>query len=294
MGHTQGARPGIFAHRAVPIQASYLGYPGTIGAEFIDYIIADPRVLPIEEQPFYVEKILHLPDTYQITDSERNVSARIPSRSEIGLPERAFVFCCFNSSYKISEPMFEIWMRLLRSIEASVLWLAISNEVARENLRREAERRGIGSERLVLTGRVNHEDYLARQALADLFLDTLPYNAHGTGSNALGAGLPVLTCRGETFPGRVGASMLHAVGLPELVTNNLEEYEALAAKLATDRELLRSVRRKLDANRRTSPLFDTDRFRRHIEAAYLKIWDIYQRGEPPRHVRIEPASADRE
>jgi len=268
MGYTEHSRPGILGHRPAAVQASYLGFPGTMGADFIDYVLADRFVLPFDQQRFFAEKIVHLPDSYQPTDSKRRVSANVPKRSEIGLPEDAFVFCCFNNSYKLSPPVFDVWMRLLQSVERSVLWLTVAGDLTRMNLRREAERRGVGADRLVITDRVDHADYLARQVLADLFLDTLPYNAHGTGSNALAAGLPILTCRGGTFAGRVGASLLHAAGLPELVTDSLEEYEALALKLAVDRDLLRSLRRKLEANRASCALFDTARLCRHVESAY--------------------------
>jgi len=288
MGHTEHSRPGILAHRPAPVQASYLGFPGTMGADFIDYILADRLVLPFDQQAFFTEKIVHLPDSYQPTDSRREVSANVPRRSEIGLPEDRFVFCCFNNSFKFSPEFFDVWMRLLKSVDGSVLWLAVSDNPTRENLRREVERRGVEAARLVLTDRVGPADYLARQILADLFLDTLPYNAHGTGSNALGAGLPVLTCRGATFAGRVGSSLLCAAGLPELVTNSLEEYEALARKLATDGELLRSIRRKLEANRATSPLFDTARLCRHVEAAYQIMAERYRRGEAPAGFSVPP------
>src|SRR5260370_10872664 len=264
-----------------------------MGAGFIDYVIEDNFVRPLAEQPFYDEKIVHLPDCYQPNDSKRKISV-VPSRREAGLPENAFVFCCFNNNYKMAAPVFDVWMQLLRSVEHGVLWLFARHEIVKDNLRREATLRGIDPSRVVFMEELPHDEYLARHALADLFLDTVPYNAHATGSNALSTGLPLLTCRGNTLAGRVGTSLLHAAGLPELVTDNLEDYESLARKLATDRELLQAIRRKLHENRGTFPLFDTDRFRRHLEAAYLKIWDIYQRGEPPRHVRIEPAPADRE
>jgi len=286
MGYTTHGRPGILAHRPAPIQVSYLGYPGTMGAGFIDYVLADKFVLPFEEQQFYDEKIVHLPDCYQPNDSKRNISPATPTRREAGLPEDAFVFCCFNNNYKMTAPVFEIWMRLLRSVEHSVLWLFARHDLAKENLRREASIRGIDPNRLVFMGELPHDDYLARHALADLFLDTLPYNAHATGSNALWTGLPLVTCRGNTLAGRVGASLLHAAGLPELVTQNLEEYEALVRKLATDRELLRSIRRKLRENRDTCPLFDPDRFRRHIEKAYSMMWEIHLRGEAPRSFAV--------
>src|SRR6266699_1494006 len=286
MGYTDRFRAGLLASRPAPIQVSYLGYPGTMGVGFIDYVLADRFVLPFEEQQFYDEKIVHLPDCYQPNDSKRKVSSVVPSRREAGLPEDGFVFCCFNNNYKMAAPVFDIWMRLLRSVEHGVLWLFARHELTKQNLRREATLRGIDPGRLVFMDALPHDEYLARHALADLFLDTLPYNAHATGSNALWTGLPLVTCRGNTLAGRVGTSLLHAAGLPELVTQNLEEYEALVRKLATDRELLRSIRRKLQENRATCPLFDTDRFRRHIETAYSMMWELHLRGESPRSFAV--------
>ena len=288
MGYTQDARPGILAYRPAPIQASYLGFPGTTGAEFIDYIIADKTVAPFEHQPFYTEKIVHLPDCYLVNDTKRNIAEGSPSRQEAGLPEKGFVFCCFNNNWKITPDVFGVWMRLLRAVEGSVLWLLRDNEGAERNLRKEAQARGIDPLRLVFAGHLPlDDDHLARHRLADLFLDTLPYNAHTTASDALWTGLPVLTREGTAFAGRVAASLLYAVGLPELVTHGLEEYEALALKLATDPPSLRSIRRKLEVNRLTHPLFDTDRFRRHIEAAYTTMWETWQRGDPPASFAVE-------
>jgi protein O-GlcNAc transferase len=287
MGHTQDARPDIFAYRPAPIQIGYLGYPGTTGAEFMDYVIGDAIVLPFDQQEFFSEKIVHLPNCFMVNDSTRPVSAQTISRTQAGLPERGFVFCCFNQSYKISRPMFQIWMRLLARIDGSVLWLSQLNSRAVQNLRNEARAHGIDPERVVFAPWMETQaDHLARHRLADLFMDTLPYNAHTTASDALWAGLPLVTCRGESFPGRVGASLLNAVGLPELVASSLDEYEALILKLATDPSFLQSIRRKLEQNRFSYPLFDTDRFRRHIEAAYLTAWDIWQRGESPRSFRV--------
>jgi protein O-GlcNAc transferase len=291
MGHTRHARIGILAPRPAPIQASYLGYPGTTGADFIDYVIADPVVLLLEDQPFYSERIVQLPDCYQVNDSKRRIAPQVPSRRELDLPEQAFVFCCFNNNYKITAEVFDVWMRLLRRVDASVLWLLKSNDFAIVNLRREAQARGVDPGRLIFAPFADAEAHLARHAAADLFLDTLPYNAHTTASDALWAGLPLLTCAGTAFAGRVAASLLHAAELPELITRNLEEYEALALKLATEPALLQSIRRKLAENRLTCPLFDTDRFRRHIEAAYAAMWDIYRRGEAPRSFRVDPIEA---
>ena len=291
-GHTKNARSGIFAFRPAPIQANYLGYPGTMGADFIDYVIADAIVLPFDRQPFFTEKIVHLPDCYQANDSKRVVSARMPTRQEAGLPERGFVFCCFNNNWKITRPVFDVWMRLLRSIDGSVLWLVQDSPDAKGNLREEAVRRGVDSNRLIFAARVKLPDHLARQRLADLFLDTLPYNAHTTASDALRMGVPVLTCRGETFAGRVATSLLHAIGLPELVTNTLADYETLAWRLATDSSLFQSIRKKLDDNQSRHPLFDTDRFRRHLEAAYTTMWEIWRRGESPRSFSVQAYGAE--
>jgi predicted O-linked N-acetylglucosamine transferase (SPINDLY family) len=287
-GYTQDSRPGILAHRPAPIQVNYLGYPGTMGTEFIDYIIADKDVAPFEHQKFYSEKIVHLPECYQVNDTKRKIANRVPTRHEMGLPEQGFVFCCFNNNWKITPEIFDVWMRLLHQVEGSVLWLFRNNESAERNLRKEAQRRGINALRLVFARGLSVDEHLARHRLADLFLDTLPYNAHTTASDALWVGLPVLTCQGEAFAGRVAASLLRAVGVPELITSNLEEYQALALKLVRDPALLAEIRAKLARNRNTYPLFNTVRFARHIEAAYLQMWEIWQRGEGPNSFGVEP------
>ena len=286
-GYTQDMRCSIFAHRPAPIQASFLGFPGTMGAEFIDYIIADKTVAPFEHQAFYTEKIVHLPDCYQVNDSKRKIAERSPTRQEAGLPEKAFVFCCFNNNWKITPEVFSVWMRLLHAIEGSVLWLLGDNASAERNLRREAQARGIDPARIVFAGRLPLADHLARHRLADLFLDTLPYGAHTTASDALWAGLPVVTRLGGSFAGRVAASLLNAIGLPELVTHNIEDYETLALRLAQDPSVLERYCRQLATNRLTHPLFDTERFCCHIEAAYLQMWEIWQRGEQPRSFAVE-------
>jgi predicted O-linked N-acetylglucosamine transferase (SPINDLY family) len=285
-GFTIGARTGVFALRPAPVQVNYLAYPGTMGADYIDYIVADRVIIPPEHQTSYSEKIVYLPDSYQVNDSERRIAECTPARAAVGLPEHGFVFCSFNNTFKITPPVFGVWMRLLRKVEGSVLWLLEGNGTALGNLRREAESSGIAPERIVFAPRMRHEDHLARHRLADLFLDTLPCNAHTTASDALWVGLPVLTCMGTTFAGRVAASLLQAVGLPELVTRSLGDYEALALRLATDAMLLREIRQKVARNRETFPLFDTDRFRRHIEAAYVAMWEKYQRGEPPSPITV--------
>lgn len=288
-GHTENARTGILRERPAPVQVNYLGYTGTMGADFIDYIVADRIALPFELAPYFTEKIVHLPDCFLVNDTTKSISPDTPSRADAGLPDQGFVFCCFNNSFKISAAVYSVWMRLLASVEGSVLWLPQMNARATENLRAAAAAAGVDPARIVFAPRAPAmADHLARQRLADLFVDTTDYNAHTTSSDALWAGLPVLTCAGATFPGRVAASLLHAVGLPELVTTSLDGYEALALKLARDPALLQSIRRKLDANRLTQPLFDTDRFRRHIEAAYATMLDISQRGEKPRSFSVDP------
>ena len=264
-GHTHEARPGIFSHRPAPVQVNYLVYPGTSGANYMDYILADRIVLPGDQQGFFSEEIIHLPDCYQANDATRIVP-EAPSRTEAGLPEKGFVFCCFNNGWKIAAPVFDIWMRLLHQVENSVLWLLDSP--ASDNLRAAAQTRGVDATRLVFAPKLPPDRHLARHQLADLFLDTLPYNAHTTCSDALWAGLPVVTCYGKAFQGRVAASLLKAIDLPELVTTRSQDYEALALELATNLALLKATRDKLQRNRLTKPLFDSERFRKNIEAAY--------------------------
>jgi len=279
-GFTQDARPGIFAHRPAPVQVNYLGHPGTMGADYIDYILADPIVIPPEQQTFFSEKVVYLPETYQANDSQRRISERAPARKEAGLPQDGFVFCSFNNSFKITPAMFDVWMRLLQAVEGSVLWLLEDNATAVANLQREAEARGVDDSRLLFAARQSPENHLARQSLADLFLDTLPCNAHTTASDALWAGLPLITCIGSSFAGRVAASLLHAIGLPELIAPSLECYEAMALRFARDPAALAQVREKLAENRETHALFDTVRFTRNLEGAFTEMWERYQRGEP--------------
>ena len=280
-GHAASARLGILALRPAPIQVSYLGYPGTTGADFIDYIIADSAVAPPDHEPFYIEKVVRLADCYQVNDAKQTTAQRVPGRREAGLPAAGFVFCCFNDSARITAPVFDVWMRLLQAAPVSVLWLLRDNAGAERNLRREAQRRGIDPVRLVFAGRTTLTEHLARHRLADLFLDTLPFNANAAASEALSAGVPVLTCQGRAFAGRVGTSLLNAAGLPELVTHSLSSYEAMALRLATDAAFLGELRERLARNQPTHPLFDARRLGRHIEAAYTRMWEIWQRGEPP-------------
>ena len=288
-GYMNLARPGILALRPAPIQVNFLGYPGTLGAAFMDYIVADRFLVPEQDAECYSERPVYLPDTYFVNDSKRPIAEDTPSRAELALPQDAFVFCCFNLTAKITPEVFSIWMRLLAQIPGSVLWLLEDNAGARRNLEREAQARGVDAARLVFAPRMRTDRHLARQRRADLFLDTLPYNAHTTASDALWAGLPVLTCPGRTFAGRVAGSLLRAVGLPELIARDLAHYEALALELARDAARLAELRAKLERNRATAPLFDTDRFRRHIEAAYATMREIALRGESPRSFAVGPS-----
>ncbi len=285
-GFTINGRTRILAARAAPIQVNYLGFPGTMGAQYIDYIIADGFVIPAEQHRHYAEKIVNLPDSFQVNDDKRRIAERTPTRAELGLPAQGLVFCSFNNNYKITPRMFDIWMRLLSEVEGSVLWLLGDKSAIEGNLRREAAARGVAAERLVFARRLGYADYLARYRVADLFLDTLPFNAGTTASDALWAGLPVLTCAGEVFAGRMAGSLLRAVGVPELITHSLAEYEEVALTLARDPARLTAIRQKLARNRDTFPLFDTDRFRRHIEAAYVAMWERHQRGEPPANIDV--------
>jgi predicted O-linked N-acetylglucosamine transferase (SPINDLY family) len=279
--HTEGARPAILAQRPCPVQVSYLGYPGTIGAPWLDYIIADPIVLPFCDQPFYSEKVVHLPHCYQPNDRARAIAAEIPTRAGAGLPDTGFVFCCFNAAWKIAPAIFDVWMRLLAAVPDGVLWLLEDNADMPGHLRQAARAHGVDPARLIFAPRAAPAAHLARHRLADLFLDTLPYNAHTTASDALWAGLPLLTCKGVQFDGRVAASLLQTIGLPELITDSLQDYETRALALARDPDRLTSLRTRLATNRLTSALYDIDRYRRSIEAAYLRMLEISRKRGPP-------------
>jgi predicted O-linked N-acetylglucosamine transferase (SPINDLY family) len=285
-GFTQHARTGIFARRPAPIQINYLGFPATMGADFIDYIVADRTVVPESHQQHFSEKVVYLPNSYQANDAKRAISEKSFSREEMGLKDDSFVFCCFNNSFKILPETFDCWGRILKQVDGSVLWLLESSATVAENLRKEARHRGLGPERLVFAPRVSPPDHLARHRCADLFLDTLPYNAHTTASDALWAGLPVLTQIGETFAGRVAASLLTAIGLPELITSTSKAYENLAIELAKSPEKLAALKRKLAENRLTTPLFNTQSFTREIESAYAAIYERYQKGLSPAHTYL--------
>jgi predicted O-linked N-acetylglucosamine transferase (SPINDLY family) len=287
-GHTQNGRPGIFAHRAAPVQVNYLGYPATSGSACMDYILADAVVAPFADQPAYSEAIVHLPGSYFVQDNGRAMPAPLV-RHDAGLPETGIVFCCFNQSWKLTAPLFDIWMRLLGEVAGSVLWLRDPGDTARANLRREAQVRGIDPDRLVFAGSADPSQHMARLQLADIFLDTLPYNAHATASDALWAGVPVVTCKGETFAGRVGASLLLAAELPELVTASFAEYEALALTLAQNPAALAALREKLARNKAKAPLFDTDRSCRNLETAYRRMMELAGRGEPPASFSVTEA-----
>jgi predicted O-linked N-acetylglucosamine transferase (SPINDLY family) len=288
-GYTQHARPGIFARRAAPVQVNYLGYPGTMAADCIDYLIADPTVIPPEHTVHYSEKIVWLPHCYQVNDDSRAMIKQGPSRQDAGLPEQGFVFCCFNNNWKITPGVFGLWMQLLRAVSGSVLWLLGDSPQAVANLQRAAQAQDVDAGRLVFAPRTSLERHLARHPVADLFLDTLPYNAHTTASDALWAGLPIVTQIGATFASRVAASLLRAVGIPELVTDSDAAYLALAQDLATDAPRLTALREKLAANRLKQPLFDTRLFARHIETGYAAMWQRHLDGLKPDHIAVDAA-----
>ncbi|MDB5656555.1 MAG: repeat-containing protein [Tardiphaga sp.] len=283
-GYFGDHRSGVFARRAAPIQVNYLGFPGTLGAAYMDYIVADAIVLPQVQRPFFVEKVVTLPNSYQANDDTRPIADRCFTREECGLPAQGFVFCCFNNAYKITPAVFDVWMRILAQVEGSVLWLLEDSAAA--NLRREAAARGIDPSRLVFAARLPPPQHLARHRVADLFLDTLPYNAHTTASDALWAGLPLLTCCGGTFAGRVASSLLHDLQLPELIAATLQEFERLAVELAIDPRRLTAIRHRLAVHRLTAPMFDTALFTGRLEAAYVAMMARYRAGLAPDHLTI--------
>ena len=284
-GFTRGSRPKIFALRAAPLQVSYLGYLGTMAAGYMDYLIADDTIVPEAQRRYFSEKIVYLP-SYQVNDSRRRIAPKRFSREELGLPAVGFVFCCFNSSYKITPDTFDGWMRILAKVPGSVLHMLGGNATLESNLRREARARGVAADRIVFGARLPPPEYLARYRTADLFLDTLPYNAGTTASDALWAGLPVLTCMGEAFASRVGASLLQAVGVPELITSTPQQYEELAVALASDPTLLEGVKSKLAGNLRTTLLFDIAASARHLETAYARMYGRYRSGLPAEDIHV--------
>jgi predicted O-linked N-acetylglucosamine transferase (SPINDLY family) len=275
-GYTLHSREGIFALRPAPVQVNCIGFPGTLGAKWYDYIFTDRFSLPERLQPFYAERPLYMPHMAFPSDTTRLPPGSPPSRAACGLPEDRFVFCCFNNAYKILPEVFALWMRLLHAVPDSVLWLLETSAEAKQNLRREAAAAGIAPPRLIFAPRVSVGEHVARNAAADLFLDTYPYGAHTTANDALLAGLPLVTCVGETLVSRIAGSQLTAIGLPELITTSFAEYEALALKLATEPALLQSYRARLAANRSTTPLFDMAGYARDFEDAMLRIWAEYQ------------------
>jgi predicted O-linked N-acetylglucosamine transferase (SPINDLY family) len=280
-GYCGGGRPEVFALRPAPIQVSFLGYPGSTGATFIDYLIADRVVAPESDAEWFSERLVWMPASYQVNDSEQPIADRVPARTEVGLPERGFVFCCFNQNYKIDAQIFALWMRILAAVPDSVLWLFRSNLQAKSALCEAALRHGVAQERLVFATKLPKAEHLARHKLADLFLDTHFVNAHTTASDALWAGVPLLTWPGETFASRVAASLLHAIGLPELVAPGAEEYEAMAIALARDPQRLQALRERLAQNRLAASLFDTGRYVRDLERAYGRMWSIHASGARP-------------
>jgi len=284
-GHTAGARTKIFAHRAAPIQVSYLGYLGTMGADYIDYILADNTIVPASLQKFYTEKVAYLP-SYQVNDRKRQISDKQFTRAQLSLPETGFVFCCFNNNYKILPATFDGWMRILKAVDNSVLFLYAENVWVEQNLRNEALARGVDGSRLVFGKHISANEYLARYKVCDLFLDTFPYNAGTTASDALWAGLPILTLMGQSFASRMAASILNAVGLPELITNTQEKYESLAIELAMNPKKLTEIKYKLETIRLTAPLFDTPLFTKNLETVYIKMMDRYHANMEPDYISV--------
>ncbi|MDB2600550.1 tetratricopeptide repeat protein, partial [Amylibacter sp.] len=285
-GYTKDMRLEPFAYGLAPVQISYLGYPGTLGADFIDYIVADPILVPEDKRQYYSEQIIYLPNTYQPTDNTRANSSKVITREDMGLPSDGFIFCCFNNNYKISFSEFDIWMRLMAKVEGSVLWLLESNKWAKENLKKEAEARGISGDRVIFAEKVEYSEHLERHSLADLFLDTFNYNAHTTASDALWAGLPLVTKLGKGFAARVAGSLLNAVGLPELVTETEQDYEELILELATTPIKLAGIKEKLAANRLTQPLFNTDLYTKHLENGYQQAYESYFQGNLPQTIIV--------
>lgn len=286
-GYTRDSDPLIFAYRPAPIQVTWIGYPGPLGADFIDYVLTDKVVTPPPMQEWYTERFVYLPNCYQVNDSEQAIADDKPTRAECGLPDEGFVFCCFNTPYKIEPMIFGHWMEILKAVPGSVLWLIGGSDRSRSNLIKEAEARGVDGERLIFASRMPKDQHLARHRLADLFLDSFYYNAHTTASDALWAGLPVLTCPGEHFASRVGASLLEAVGMPELIMATFEDYKAEAIRLARKPKALTAIRKKLADKRLTTPLYDTDRFARNLDHALQLMWRRWREGDLETIIDVE-------
>ena len=285
-GYTKKSLTKIFQYRIAPIQINFLGYPGTLGVDFIDYIIADPIIIPEDQKHFYHEKIIYLPHTYQPNDNKREIADLALKRSDFNLPDKGFVFCCFNQMYKISPIEFNIWMRLLKKVNHSVLWLIKSNKWVEQNLSKEAKQQGIDPSRIVFAEKLSHSKHLARHKHADLFLDTFNYNAHTTASDALWAGLPIVTKQGKQFSARVASSLLTACGLPELITKNEKEYEELIYELATNPKKLKTISLKLSENKKSKPLFNTKQYTNNFENGLQKTYDLYFNGEHPKDIFV--------
>ena len=285
-GYTMHGRTELFSYRPAPVQINYLGYPGTLGTNFIDYIISDQTLIPKSFREFYTEKPIYLPHTYWPTDNTRIISQKVQTKEDMKLPSDGFVFCCFNNNYKISPVEFDIWMRLMAKVDGSVLWLLKSNELVKENLKKEAEARGISGDRVIFAEKVENSEHLARHRMADLFLDTFNYNAHTTASDALWAGLPLVTKLGKGFAARVAGGLLDAVGLPELVTETEQDYEALILELATNPMKLAKIKEKLANNRLTQPLFNTELYTRHLENGYQQAYQNYFDGNLPQTIIV--------
>lgn len=286
-GYTHQCRAGIFAFRAAPIQINYLGYPGTMGTDFIDYIIADRIIIPKQLRDCYTEEIIYMPNSYQPNNNDRQISEKKIIKSDVGLPKDSFVFCSFNNNYKITSKEFDIWMNILKKVKGSVLWLLKSNQWAEQNLKKEAQKRGVDSSRLVFANKLPNKEHLARLKLADLFIDTFNVNAHTTASDALWAELPVVTKIGKGFPARVAASLLNAVGLPELITNNEKDYESLILDLAINRVKLLEIKNKLSINRLSYPLFDSEKYTKHLENGYQQVYQNYIDQRKPKTISID-------
>jgi predicted O-linked N-acetylglucosamine transferase (SPINDLY family) len=284
-GYTSQGRTGIFSYRAAPIQVSYIGYLGTMGAKYFDYLIADEIIIPTDSQKYYSEKIIYLP-SYQVNDSQREISDKIFNRAELGISENCFIYCCFNNTFKINPFIYEIWIRILHAVPNSVMILFCDNNHAKQNLKKEAEIRGVSSSRLLFAERLVRSEYLARYKMADLFLDTFPYNAGTTASDALWAGLPVLTLMGESFSSRVAASLLYAIDLPELITKSAIDYENMAINLAVNTSLLNKIKNRLINNKNTTRLFDSKHFTKSLESAYLEVYRRYQQNLAPANIHI--------
>ena len=287
MGFTQNSRFNIFIQRCAPIQVNYLGYPGTSGANCIDYLIADKILIPKENQKYFSEKIVYMPDSYQVNDSKRKISDKVFTKKELNLPEDGFVFCCFNQSYKITPYVYDIWMKIIKRVDGSVLWLIKDSDIGSHNLKKEAQKRGVEPDRIIFAEKMSNSEHLARHRLADLFIDTFPYTAHTTCSDALWSGLPVITKMGESFVSRVSASLLTAIGLPELITKTEKDYEELTFKIARDKSLLNEIKKKLNKNRAIKPLFNTKLFTKNIESAFQIMHERYHSDIPIKNIEIK-------